>query len=412
MRTLFWVLIAAAVTFVVLGSLAVVRVVRTKAARVRNRAAATAACRSSPDMRVPIFVCLVAVGPEQATGALRTLLSLFTAATCPLRVTVGVAEYTDGPGPNIAERFVAAAKRAPVPFQLGDNVRILRAPTHEFLGFNVAREQVQRFLYHAETYMGVLAAGALLVPGWDAALVKALTHATATAASAGPTVLTTRLAPATVPGTLGTFVGVGSGRPSLVTYAMKAPASGEAAPSVPALAWSAALSFSQGPLPLAGGRGTLCADDDDVFMTARLVSLGWTLAHPTARIATLAAALPPAAPATTVADSEHGDTLTLGTVALDALGVRLDRTVTHRGRLGLVQPPAGGSNSKDELAVKVGSTADVLSVLSRIDLQQRDQAQQQAQEAAQQAQQREQREQQAQQARPAHQLRPFRPYHI
>jgi hypothetical protein len=411
MRTLFWVLIVAAVAVVVLGSLAVVRVVRTKAARMRNRAAATAACRSSPDMRVPIFVCLVAVGPEQATGALRTLLSLFTAATCPLRVTVGVAEYTDGPGPNIAERFVAAAKQAPVPFALGDNVRILRAPTHEFLGFNVAREQVQRFLYHAETYMGVLTPGALLVPGWDAALVKALAHAASTGPSAGPTVLTARLAPATVPGTLGTFVGVGSGRPSFVTYAMKTPASGEAAPSVPALAWSAALSFSKGPLPLAGGRGTLCAEDDDVLMTARLVTLGWTLAHPTARVATLAAALPPAAPATTCADSEHGDTLPLGTVALDALGVRLDRTVTHRGRLGLVQPPPGASNSKDELAVKVGSTADVLSVLSRIDLQQREreQAQTQTQAQAQQQQQQQHAERRTQQQQ---QARSFRPYHI
>lgn len=378
MRTLTWIMIGAVVLGAGLGILALVRYLRLQAARARNRAVATAACGASAAARVPIFVCLVAVGPAQAEAALRTMVSLFAGAACPLRVYIGVAEYTDGAGttagaaPNLGERFLAASKRTPLPFALGDHVRVLRAPLAEFQGVNVAREQVQRFLYHAEKYVLVLAAGALVVSQWDVTLPAALAHA-----AAGLTVpdqplkrrvaLTARLPPPTTPGTMGTYLGVHTARPTFVSFSLRAPASGEAPPSVPALAWSGQLSFSEGPLPLAGGASLACASDDDAVMTGRLWNLGWALAHPSGRAATLSAADAALLESSPGCSPDFRPELQLAPSVLHALGIGPTGSVTHRGRLGLVPGP----NTAAELALKVGSTGDVLSMLSRIELQQR-----------------------------------------
>ena len=384
MRTLAWVLITAAAAGLVLGALALWRVLRIRAARTRNRAVATAACGASASARVPIFVSIVAAGPLQADAALRTMVSAMGSATCPLRVYIGVAEYSDPTAPpttaagkNLADRFVHAAKQAAVPFELGDHVRILRAPLAEFAGVNVAREQVQRFLYHAEKYVLLLHPGVQLATGWDTTLPDALAHATrraqegTTGALQRRVVLSSRPPPATTPGTLGTFLGVHTARPTFVSFPMRAPAGGTAAPSVPALAWSGQLSFCEGPLPLAGGAPLFDPAEDDAVMTSRLLTLGWVLAHPTARVASLTLGEGPPegreGGASRLASPWGAPGPALAPEVRRLLGISDDNTVTHRGRLGLVPGP----NCKDELAVKVGSTGDVLSMLSRIELQQR-----------------------------------------
>ena len=111
MRTLAWVLITAAAAGLVLGALALWRVLRIRAARTRNRAVATAACGASASARVPIFVSIVAAGPLQADAALRTMVSAMGTATCPLRVYIGVAEYSDPTAPPTTAAGTALAAR-------------------------------------------------------------------------------------------------------------------------------------------------------------------------------------------------------------------------------------------------------------------------------------------------------------
>jgi hypothetical protein len=342
-----------------------------RAARTKNRAAATLTCGSSPGARVPIFVSIVAVGDAQVAAALRSIHQAFVAAACPLRVYIGVAEYSDesSQSRNVGERFVATAKSSAIPFELGDHVRVLRAPQREFAGFNVAREQLQRFLYHAETFVAVVGPGCMLAKDWDMSLPAAL----AFAARKYPTkkiVLSGHPALPTSPGTLGTFLALASGRPTFMGLPFRMPPDEDPPLAVPALAWTGRLSFCEGPLPLAGAAAVDSHADDDVFMTARLMALDWQLMHFVKRVGTMSAADERALkfeqddqPPSLV---QIGQQLPLPASVASALGL-LGSKVTHRGRLGLV----AGTNSKEELALKVGTTGDVLSMLSRIEVQSR-----------------------------------------
>jgi hypothetical protein len=380
MKTVYILLLAVAALGVAAAVTAVVRSVRTAAKRRSNQARATAACGAAACNRLPIFVMLVAKGTLQTKLALDTLLRVFSSALCPLRVYVGIAEYSDAARvpKNLAERFVAGSKHAAVPFELGDHVRIVRAPEHEFPGLLTAREQLQRYLYHAEKYVLVLTPGVHLVHNWDSVLVQAL------GAHGARTVVTCHPAEGPAPDVasppaMGTFIAVASPRPEFASYAMKQPpAQGQLPDTVPALGWSGHLSFSEGPLPLVGAvRGVLHAGDGDgdgdadndadgdVLLTARLLQLQWTLMHPTTRVATRAFA---SCRRSGAGSKSAAPPLALAPAVLEYLGVHATgpqtQQVTNRGRLGLV--PAHLTTAA-EVAVKVGSTSDVLSMLCRLD---------------------------------------------
>jgi hypothetical protein len=100
-----------------------------------------------------------------------------------------------------------------------------------------------------------------------------------------------------------------------------------------------------------------------VSTTGALVDLGWTLHHPTVVVASTV-------PALGVSPSTHtalpATVSRLSGTAQRYLGLRLGAgSVENRARLGLAPAP----NTTEEVAVKIGSVGDVLSTLSRIELQ-------------------------------------------
>lgn len=330
----------------------IVNFVQRRRTRAKNKEVATQRCGAAPENRRPIFIMMVCVGDAECDAGLRTLISAFANATCPLRLTAGVAEYAT-PRPSrkpLAERFTVQCDTTTVPFQLGHHVKVLAAPQPEFPGRNIALEQVQRYLYHDERYVCVLAPGTVLAPEWDATLVRALGEGDTA------TVVTARPGPPSAK--LGTYTAVTHPRPSFGTYALKLPADEVVPDTVPALAWSAALSFSQGPLPFGGPASPADADAQDAFMTARLLLANWRFEHPCARVATRGTAPPDA----------HAGAVALPPAVCEYLGVTPDGGgVRARGRLGLLPAP----NSAAELALKIGSAGDVLSTLARIETAQR-----------------------------------------
>lgn len=320
--------------------------IQRRRAKGKNKQRVNAACGDSPSARVPVFVMIVSTDNDGA--ALQTLLSVFAQAACPLRVFAGVAEYfAPGIVKPLPHRFTQAAESSTMPFKLGDHVRALRAPMDEYPGHLIALEQVQRFLYRGEPYVLIATPGVVLSPGWDTMLVQAMDAAPSRA------VLSMHPPPPTTPGKLGTFLGVASHHPTFASYAIKDPVEGGLPATIPALAWSSRLSFSRGPLPLANA-GELAGD---AGMTARLLHSGWTLLHPTAR---------PASQKDGPAARESPTPLSLPFDIAEHLGISVaSQTVSARGRLGLVPPP----NTPAEMTAKVGPQGDVLSMLSRIEVQ-------------------------------------------
>jgi hypothetical protein len=315
-------------------------------------------------------------------------------------------------------RFDAAAKAAAVPFSVADHVRVLRAPLGEFQGYGAAREQVQRFLYRAEPYVVCLGVHVLLDKHWDTTLQAAInsvgprsvvsaqparlpsnTFAMFQKPAAGTSGAGAGAAVANTAATMGTFLtvarcgGTADTNPTgiqLAAYAMHVPAGKDALAILPstvrALAWTPELSISRGPLPLAGagelvpsvvGATERSTVTEAVTTTARLIDLQWTMYHFTGRVAsaTAPAAITPApsaaAPTKPLPNVGLGGTSAAVTIPISAaaaryLGVNLGAgVVENRARLGLVPGP----NAKEEVAVKVGSVGDVLSTLSRLELQ-------------------------------------------
>jgi hypothetical protein len=367
MKLWMWGVLVGLVVAGIIGVAAASAITRAKA-RAANVRAAKAACGSSPAARQPVFVMMVVPGPEAEPAAMQSLVAAFENAACPLRVVVGVAEYTapDSVLQPLAARFAAAAKASAMPFQLAHHLRVLQAPVTEFPGAAAAREQVQRFLYHGEPYVATIEPGVLLAKGWDKTLQAAL------AGLPPRSVLTAMPARAGTPAAaspLGTFTGVTAGLPvvAFAGYAMKVPTGVGAVANlpavVPAVAWSPQVSFSAGPLPLVGSTQDSSPTDasEAVQVTCRLVDLQWGLFHPTARVAVARPVDGPALTAATAATPARD--WRVSPAAAWALGLAGDGGVEARARLGLVPGP----NPPAEVAVKVGSTGDVLSVLARLD---------------------------------------------
>ncbi len=318
-------------------------------------------------------------------------------------------------------RFDTAAKAAAVPFAVADHVRVLRAPLGEFQGYGAAREQVQRFLYRAEPYVVCLGVHVLLDKHWDTILQAAIhsvgprsvvsaqparlpsnTFAMFQKAASGTSGGSAGAAVANTAATMGTFLtvarcggstllGTADTNPTgiqLAAYAMHVPAGKDALAILPstvrALAWTPELSISRGPLPLAGagelvpsavGAAERSTVTEAVTTTARLIDLQWTMYHFTGRVAsaTAPAAVTSAAKAPTkllpnvgLGGTSAAVTIPISAAAARYLGVNLGAgVVENRARLGLVPGP----NAKEEVAVKVGSVGDVLSTLSRLELQ-------------------------------------------
>jgi hypothetical protein len=406
MKLWLW-LVCGLLGLVLFGGLAVGNVVTTSKARNRSRVAAKAACAASPAARQPVFVMVVARGNAESAAAVRALVAAFERATCPLRVYAGVAEYVDsahGIGPFV-RRFESAAKSSTIPFKLLDHIRVLRAPVQEFEGYAVAREQVQRFLYRGEPYVVTLGATVVVQQGWDAALqaavselpprsvVTAIPARTAPdnlrvlqlldAAPGAPAPVTPAGTPGAAASTMGTFLAVArcgeATGATLAAYPMRVPMGTDAVSILPrtvrALAWSPELSMCRGPMPLgsfsaaaSGGNGAAGGAESDttteaVAVTGTLVDLGWTLHHPTGVVAATVPALGVPPNTNTAAPAAVSR---LSGAAQRYLGLRLGAgSVENRARLGL----APGPNAAEEVAVKIGSVGDVLSTLSRIELQ-------------------------------------------
>jgi hypothetical protein len=328
-----------------------------KKTKARNKDRASQACGTNPEARVPIFVMMVAVGDQHTSAAIKTLASVYGNAACPLRVFTGLADYYDSGASHaacaLAAKFAKFADASTIPFKVGDNVRALRVPVAEFPGSLVALEQVQRFLYRGEVYILLVEPGVVLAAQWDVTLMLAIE------AAPGRSVVSMRPPPPGTPGTVGTYLAVATARfPRFVAFNMKTPVEGELPPVVPALGWSSALSFSKGPLPLGDAAAMVSSGvGPDMAMTARMLLTGWVLQHPCARVATM---IPAPAPETAFASTSA----MLHPAVAEHLGLDMVHdTVSARGRLGLVP----GKNPPSELAAKVGSSGDVLSMLSRIE---------------------------------------------
>jgi hypothetical protein len=405
--------IALAVTLALAVVAAVIaQVILTRRGVARTRSAILSACRSSGDTT---FVMIVAAqpGPTAAAAAAATLHALFSAAACPLHVFVGLYEVYDEAADgddavrSVAGRYKALAAASDFPFQLtSTHVRVLRIPSTQYKGGIAAREQLLRFLYRGETNLLSVTCPAALTTHWDTKLAGALRQLELRGVR--DAVLTTK--PAGVPlrdggasyfsalrGALDagaatpTFVGVHAGGtplhepaatfqpPQLRAFAFR----GRAQAPVPALAWSHALSFSRAraaqvkpsgapaatllPLP----RGAAYNDDLlDWLVSAALFAERRSFWHPHFVVAfALQTAAPAASPAPDADTARFGLVQQLQRVgAADAFyraaGVKpATGRPSARARLGLTAGATG-----DEIAAKVGSLSDYMSMLARVDL--------------------------------------------
>jgi hypothetical protein len=339
-----------------------IRKVVTNIQRKHNKKKTLKACEKETDT---IFVMLVSV--KDAVGAARTMASIFAQAACPLRVYIGLYEFHDttvlynSTAMGMYESLANAS--ADVPFSMQDHIRVLRAPVSEFKSAVVAREQLQRFLYRSEVFVLSLNQGCTMAEGWDTYFIQLY----------GPT--TNKLALTTIPERAhrtakitnpGTFVGVGGFKhdfPRLLAYRMKYDhLTSNANVLVPAIAWSASLSFTRGPLPYAHSKDIdFSTDAEDLYITMQLLDRGWQLAHVPREVACMALNTAPypvlAATSARVLSTRH----------LSRFGANpWTKTITARARLGLVPAP----NKHYEISIKVGSTGDFLSMLSRIEMKQ------------------------------------------
>ena len=344
----------------------------TRFKRARNKRRALTACETKQET---IFVMLVAY--KDAGSAAQTLFSLFSKSDCPLRVYVGLYEFFDEVNPiSVMAVFDSMVKlSAAVAFSMQDHIRILRAPAAEFRNAAIAREQLQRFLYRGETF--TLCLGRLgcvkLSETWDTHLVTI--HGTVknkNGSGAGVVITTVLETGKREPSILnnGTFVGMGDfcgAFPKLLAYRVKHGVLTNV--PIPALAWSASFSFTRGVLPYPSSKGIdFSVDAEDIIMTFRILEQGATIWHPTKEIACNIAACPtqpgallPAASSTETPLSRvpFADRL-FATLGVDVFR----RSVTARGRLGLLPSP----NKQNEIDAKIGTAGDLLSLLSRLEV--------------------------------------------
>ncbi len=343
------------------------------------------ACGGAADAANSIFVTLVSY--QDPVGAARTMDSLFTNAHCPLRVYVGLCEFYD----DDATTTTASAAYKDVctqnasAFTLTDHIRVLRVPSHESKGAFTAREHIERYLFRSEAYVLSLGCPARVAKGWDKYLIDTLAGA-ALAEGGDPgsrVVLSSRPealprnpnAPGPSLEQPGTFLAATSATPVPQFAGFKLrKVSLDAV--VPAIAWSAALSFSTGkrvtdvPYPR---DVVFCEDAQDFVMTLALKQHGYRLFHPAAQVALCAWGS--AQPELQALDLEQdqqcrqrllraASTLPVYRATVKAMGVAADMAqVTARGRMGLTPTPGS-----EELEAKLGSTGEYLSLLSRIDL--------------------------------------------
>lgn len=242
-----------------------------------------------------ILVFIVTDG--DAIGVGRTLMSLFSSATAPFRVFVGLCEVYDNTTDSSIAEYEQAARQSKMPYVHTRQIRTIRIPRIESNGSMAARSLLERHVWSGETYVMTLACHARLAPGWDVELVKCYKEAQQVVGS--PTVmLTTR--PRSVPldlidnphvrpaiTNIGTFVFLSDGG----TFRGSTFASVPETPVIPALGWSWPLSFSSSarlqdvPTPA----HMVDADDaEDFWMSSRLLRASYALLHPAKEVAVAA----------------------------------------------------------------------------------------------------------------------------
>ena len=309
------------------------------------------------------------------------------------------------------------------PFQLvSAHVRVLRIPAAQYKGGFAAREQLLRYLYRGETNVMCLACPAVLTPRWDVKLNTALAQLEARHIRGA--VLTTKPALAPRPvlasglgalqaalanaSTKPTYVAVeGRGSPLLCTSASSFAAprarayawKGTSTAPTPALMWSHAFSFSRAhgrravlPLPLPRG---VSGNEDvmDWVVSFLLFTERRPLLHPHFPVAfalnfanvnvNADTNVKTAAPETDVMLSDPQQIAAMARARARALllehfhrrvddarafysAVGVNTTSgwpSARSRLGLT---LGAEN--EEIAAKIGSLSDYMSLLARVDL--------------------------------------------
>jgi hypothetical protein len=319
--------IAVVVALLVLAVGAIgVHIALTKHTRRKNRARVLKTCAACGDDT--IFVQMVAFDDAESVG--KTLESCFNTAACPLRVFVGLVWVDDGSSPEgvtPTDVYMALVKPSAAPFALTDHVRMLRVPADEFVNASVARAHIMRYLFRNEKYVMSVAVPATFSRAWDSYLVRMLKAATAEAGGE-PTALTTMPRAVDLLGDVkpettapGTFVALDD-HMVFKGFAMKR----NVDVPVPALAWSPQLSFCEG-----------------------VPSTGHSYWHPPGEVVVVNPPERLSEPARAVVG---GSLVAAGSVP------------TTQARLGLTT----ARPSAKELAAKVGSKGEYLSVLSRVDL--------------------------------------------
>lgn len=351
---LFWKI----VLFLVLVSIVIVSVTVSKwvtnVKRKQNRKRALEACK---DKKESIFVMVISY--KDAVAAARVMMSIFGQANCPLRVYIGLYEFYEDPSltpaVDVYENLVNSSSS--VAFSMQDHIRVLRAPASEYKSSALVREQLQRYLYRNETYVLCLGhAYFTLANNWDTYLVGTYNlHK-----SPWPVVLTT--IPERSNGTpstqnTGTFVGVGGFKarfPKLVAYKIQKKVFANVC--IPALSWSASMSFSKGPLPYPNARDiSFAGDAEDFVMTERLLRHRWQVVHPAKEVMyeLKTRKLLPIVTQTATDIALHPR---LGTDPIR-------KTVSSRGRTGLLPGP----NKTLEIDAKLGSVGEYINMLSRVE---------------------------------------------
>lgn len=353
MFSLKWKLLGAVMLAVILAIMVGYNKWRANTLRRENKKRAMSACAEK--RHTTIFVMLVSY--KDAVGAANTLLSLFGAADCPLRVYVGLYEFYEDaaltPAVDVYESLVASAPA--VAFSMQDQIRVLRAPASEFKSGMLAREHLQRYLYRGEQYVLTLGQPCSLARNWDTYLLSSWTRLGN--AQAVLTTLPERGSGTPSTNAAGTFVAMGSfsgAYPTMVSYRFKQKRIPDV--PVPALAWAAGLSFHKGRFPFPPAKTiTYLSDVEDFMQTVYLLENGWRLYHPAKQVAIAYMAQQ--------RDTKPSPEYAVPAKVFHRFGVRAGKTVTARARVGLTAAP----NKESEINAKLGSMGEYLSMLSRLE---------------------------------------------
>lgn len=378
----WWAVLIIVLVGVLLLFIAVRLIMRSvNATKARHRIAS--ACSPAVLQNQGIFVTLVA-DPESVPAAVQTLLSLFTAADCPLRVHVGLVEFVNG-GPDAPSRvlpaYTAAANARGVPFNaVDDNIRRVQVPVSESKGTFAARALAEKYLFRGEAYVAAIDAGVDLARGWDKYVVALCEGSRKNGSSKGsappgntvfvskPPNAAAAKADVRAPGS---YVVVGPGTdlhtnfaPDLVTAQMHKLVHDP----VPAVAWCSGFVFSRAarlqdaPLP----RDVVDADGVEEVVTGALVAAaGWKFAHPPGQVAVRSRSARsaqrsnPESTANVLAAYRDIITRYVSSLGID---VPAGGVVSSRARLGLTTDTPDAS----EVAAKFGGMSQFTTVLSRL----------------------------------------------